>query len=606
MTGEHSPETHGAAASEATETARHETARDHNADFWLEQARLNPGQVFINFHDIKTAPFIASVLKTAAEADPEFFQGQLGNIYAQADRDDMQTATETAILSDPRYSITAEEYPHLPEILAASTDPDVQLVKDVDAMNASEYKKKKATTLLQEIHDGALTPAQALEIVGDEDAWVAHMIRVNAQPNHLAAHAIDVHLSGVARIAMVEMNDLHEEPAAKRFKTLEGRGEDELYTYLVYAGEDAYPSTFNGTYDRLLQAMKKHGVTGDELLRTVGEGKLRTFVKQSLEYDRLGDFLSTMPTDAQERLIKTFVSGLDRQKDVGGEAGVVADALRLVRNPELRGVIASAVEREYKRVQQEDDEKGMATYGIISKIIDKDAAWIPEERAETYRLPDTSEISPTDLADQHGNVVERYFFYNDEDGQSSFQNFLSRFEGKPGWKIERHKGYVIVGAKRGGRGVKIYANEPASETTDDPTQPDVVSQAMQKDGAEASVVVHRGHVYHNNATIAHIPSSAKIVVLGSCGGYMSIESVLKRAPEAHIVSTQGTGTKRVNDTLLAKLDDYMFTDHFTWETFWEDAGGSLQRDPDFAKYIPPDKNFRAKFAYKYHKLTDVI
>ncbi len=41
-----------------------------------------------------------------------------------------------------------------------------------------------------------------------------------------------------------------------------------------------------------------------------------------------------------------------------------------------------------------------------------------------------------------------------------------------------------------------------------------------------------------------MPATARIVVLGSCGGYNNLSEVLKISEDAHIISSKQVGTRR--------------------------------------------------------------
>ena len=68
-------------------------------------------------------------------------------------------------------------------------------------------------------------------------------------------------------------------------------------------------------------------------------------------------------------------------------------------------------------------------------------------------------------------------------------------------------------------------------------------------------MIHRGHSYHLTYTIQQLSENAKIIMLGSCGGYQNLKSILKNAPEAHIISTKQTGAKNVNKPIIDALDN---------------------------------------------------
>src|SRR5690606_32352735 len=92
---------------------------------------------------------------------------------------------------------------------------------------------------------------------------------------------------------------------------------------------------------------------------------------------------------------------------------------------------------------------------------------------------------------------------------------------------------------------------------------------MEEKGLKPSVVIHRGHSYHLPYTIKQLPGNAKIIMLGSCGGYHNLKDILKFAPEAHIISTKQMGTTNVNKVIIETLDNsFKSGKNIDWRQMW--------------------------------------
>jgi hypothetical protein len=101
-------------------------------------------------------------------------------------------------------------------------------------------------------------------------------------------------------------------------------------------------------------------------------------------------------------------------------------------------------------------------------------------------------------------------------------------------------------------------------------------------------------------TIEKMPATAALVYLGNCGSYMLLETILRKAPKAHILTTKGIGTITINDPLLKALNDYLLKGKdMTWQSFWRQAEATLGRNPRFIDYVPPGKNAGAVFLTAY-------
>jgi hypothetical protein len=114
------------------------------------------------------------------------------------------------------------------------------------------------------------------------------------------------------------------------------------------------------------------------------------------------------------------------------------------------------------------------------------------------------------------------------------------------------------------------------------------------------VIVHRGHSTYVAQTIEKVPATAALVYLGNCGGYTLLETILRQAPKAHILTTKGIGTLTINAPLLKALNDYLLSSKdMTWQSFWRQAEATLGRNPRVVDYVPPDQNAGVVFLTAY-------
>jgi hypothetical protein len=108
-----------------------------------------------------------------------------------------------------------------------------------------------------------------------------------------------------------------------------------------------------------------------------------------------------------------------------------------------------------------------------------------------------------------------------------------------------------------------------------------------------------------------MPPSARIVILGSCGGYKNLHDVLEVSPDAHIISSKQTGTQTVNEPIIKAINnDLLAGKDIEWIALWNSLAkefkGNAQAMDRFSDYIPPHKNLGALFikAYKIKMGTD--
>lgn len=404
-----------------------------------------------------------------------------------------------------------------------------------------------------------------------------------------------------------EINALHSEPSEKiRFKRLEGLSPQELY-YLIVLGEDEiYTSSYLHVYKQIFERMAVP--RGDSLLLSVNGDHFRKFLKMAAAYNTLNDFLGKMDKGNATTTMKAFVIGLESTEGLE-EAVDVADSYSSImdKNPPLAQYITDEVKWNLDKNIANSNKRGMVIYNLLKVLF---------ESADTTKRVDLSQqlgISSiysqdyTALLDDSGRVVQQVFFYGDEDkdGQHSFESFMKMFKGKPEWKIESNENWVSIVSTKG-KPVWIFANRPLLGDDD----PDAKAQALlneylEENGLRPSIVIHRGHSYHLPYTLKQLAPSARIVVLGSCGGYNNLNEVLSICPEAQIISSKQVGTKTVNEPILQAINSTLLAGQdIDWITAWRDLSQrfkTVAAREKFDEYIPPYKNLGAIFIKVYRR-----
>ena len=141
-------------------------------------------------------------------------------------------------------------------------------------------------------------------------------------------------------------------------------------------------------------------------------------------------------------------------------------------------------------------------------------------------------------------------FYGDKDGMGIFQGFKRLFDPKL-WKtthnekLDRDKFY-----KRQARSQFMQTFHLPEEDDQDKKAQDALDSFLLKNNLYPTVVIHRGHSYNAPYTIDQILPSAKIVFMGSCGGYYLIHDILKHSPDAHIITSKQIGKTAGQSTFL--------------------------------------------------------
>ena len=330
-----------------------------------------------------------------------------------------------------------------------------------------------------------------------------------------------------------EINALHtvDNPAI-RFKILDPLSPAELYYLIVLSEDEIYTSSYLGVYERIFQRMPNP--YGDSLIMQVHGDYFRKFIKMAAAYNKLDHFLGTMDKQNAGTIMKSFIIHLEKANEE--EAVDVADSYSSIfeKNPSLARFILGEVRANYEKNVTANDKKGIIIYNLLQTLFESADTTNKTDLSAQLGIPPVYTVDFHSLADDSGRVVQQVFFYGDQDkdGQNSFLNFMAMFRPRPGakpeWKITENPQWVTISSIRG-KPVLIFANRPLLGDDDpDAKAQKALSDYLYDHHLKPTIVIHRGHSYHVKYTIEQMAATARIVVLGSCGGYNNLSEVLDR------------------------------------------------------------------------------
>ena len=506
------------------------------------------------------------------------------------------------------YDFAAAEQTMLGQLIRRSSDPLVKAITTLSERNSGRL----LFPFLDEIVSGRISITDIERIMTDSiqyfrlmvNTQTAFMDRMRMKDTPIAALELPRMMKKKAdEVFINQINALHDDPDAVRFKILEPLTPQELF-YLIVLGEDIiYTSSYKGVYNRMMERMRTPA--GDTLLMSVRFDRFKKFIKMAAGYNRLDHFLSTMPDSNAQRLMIAFARGLDKS---GGleEAVDVADSYGSITTASVRALIDREIDASRERAERSANQRSFVIYDILQTIF-KSSTDSTIDVSKRLGIPPVYQVQHASLLDTGGRAVQLVFFYGDKDGKESFANFMGLFTGKPDWAVTRTREWVEI---RSVKGVKVYifANLPLDNTKGD--DPDAAAQQhlidhLETRGLSPTVVIHRGHSYHLKYTLDQLPASARIVILGSCGGFHNLDDVLGRCPEAHIISSKEVGTRAVNEPILRAINDDLRNGRdIKWSDMWSSLSAQFVT-PDarerFDNYIPPHMNLGALFIKAYQK-----
>lgn len=403
------------------------------------------------------------------------------------------------------------------------------------------------------------------------------------------------------------INELHEASLVVRMKAIQPLGVQELYYMLIMGEADIFTSSYKHSFSRLMQLMGAKP-RGDSLLQSVHFDFFKKFIKMAANYNKLDTFLKMMPVANSQILMKAFVANLDKTGNLE-DAVDVADSYSSINDKKLLQTILNYVKENEQRSIDENNSRGALVYGLLKTIFLSADSSNHIDLTATVGIPSIYEIANKDLQDAKGRIVQQVFFYGDEDGKTFFPPFLNSFPAKD-WTITSKKEWVEIKANKSN--VWVFANKPLdyNQNLDDSAQVHL-GKYLEANEMQPSVVVHRGHSYWLPGTIKRMPADAKVVVLGSCGGYQNLNEILEVSPDAHIISTKEIGKGDINKPILNYLNQSFISGQtLAWRDMWKTLGNLFGRDPNpevresWDDYVPPYRNLGAIFIKAYHKQTE--
>ncbi len=457
-----------------------------------------------------------------------------------------------------------------------------------------QLSEKKLT--LADIDKTRMLPNQYYQLLVDAEIENNNKIRANevavyAEPikRYVKRYAIKFYTDII--------NSLHDEPnESKRYFVLDELRPQDIY-YIITNGEnDLYTSSYLYIYKKLMSKFPKNGY--DSLFRLVNYDQYKKFILMAGRYNTLSAFMKQMSVDSTISIVKRMMGDLELNVLNGLEETInVAESFPGIVNDEyLTTLTTGEIRSNYSRCKKIANPYGMKVYSVLEDIFtavkNNDAKSIDKLNPV---LRAYFKVSNTALYNNKGSISQLVLFYGDEDGKSSYSSFMSNFSDGSKWTIEKSKLWITIKSKKN-YPVSIYANIPVTEEAEEDIKAQKALIAfLTGQGIEPQILIHRGHSYHLAYSLNYVTPSVQLAILGSCGGYTEIFELLKKSPDAQVISTKQVGSRLVNEPLLKLINEQLLNQKdLDWAAIWKQLDtqlkGNKQAYDYFQEYVPPYKN----------------
>ena len=428
-------------------------------------------------------------------------------------------------------------------------------------------------------------------------AFIDETIRLYTSPDRqvkifLERPIADVNKTFANKFYISEINSLHDSPDKVRFRILNNLSARELYFLLIGGSGELYTSSFLYVYKKFIIESEKVGL--DKFLKDIDNYQFGQFVTNVSIYGLVNDLVEHLHEEKFAELMgnyfrKVLSTQLTDDQIILNAMSVSEILNELNHQPVVQRILLEQIETyEKSRVQYDIMLQRMFT-GFKSILMNK----------TDYISDPAYDVLPVKRLQRNNTIVQACFFYDDEDGASSFVSSMATYDKKI-WD-KKDMGNYILFSSLSGNSMRVYMNKPNTKPGSDSTQ-DEMLRAIAGEGYEVTSFIHRGHSYHLFQSLRKITPSCGFVFLGSCGGYNEVLKVFQLNPDVNIIVTRNIGSMLINDPLLQQINlDLVNNKDIEWDKTWKNFHSmftSKQTKDLFSSYIPPNKYVGIKFIRK--------
>jgi hypothetical protein len=559
----------------------------------LMRLKQNPYVAVSRISEFVNEPYAKEFLEYASIVEPDEL---LKNVDKFKSKFFATSIIEQASLNAP---VSAKKYLFNPDhlvskYLKSSTNPTI---KEMLVLNEQSSFRTKPYLLIDDIANGKISIKQAVELSTSTNLLFKELCKIASRKSYLGKYSIDKEMSYYALRFIRDVNDKISQPDAIRFATFDNISFEELYMITVYGREEVFSSTFNGIFTRFEKHIQsQNSLFVDSLIELPN---FNIFLALSANNNKISKLFTYFSTSQKRRVIENFVKGLDDKDGSFKNAVMVSETVANITDSEIMKLLQENIKKEYQRCEQLSQPTCMVVFGLLAGLV-KDKAIIEREwfleMSQKYPAAELTTLKKK-VVMPNEILVERMYFFDDEDGRDSYISFLNLFKSKQGWRVEDNYNYARVYTVEG-EPIEIFANKPMFEESGEAS----INKVFFDRQIYPTVAIHRGHSFHTERTLERISSNTKLLFIGSCGGFYKASIGLKNAPETHIIATKQIGTKGINDPIIFSFNEQLrLGKDLQWPQFWAQMRTQLGSYSLFYDYVPPHKNIESLFQNAYYK-----
>ncbi|MDB5284186.1 MAG: hypothetical protein JWO06_3261, partial [Bacteroidota bacterium] len=378
--------------------------KDYGEEVLLYAAEKEPDEVFKKIEAFKTKFYCIKVLEQCALNAPVSVKRYLYN---------------------PNHPVNY--------LLQYSKNPTVKKILEI---NAHIGYHSKPLLLVDDIISGKITAKDAVAISTDPNKLFSAVVTIISRPSFIGKYSIDHEMRDYSLRFIREINDKIANGTAQPFSSVENFSSTDLYFLMLYGRDEVFTSTFNGLFNRFMQKLPNDD--GNAFLSAVNYNQFRDFLSLCSSFGTMPEFLSKFSPEAKGRLLSSYLANLENKKDDLSTIVLIAQAISTLNDNQLLATLQTNIKREYDRVKLANNQVGISIYGVLSSMISGNAKvetnWFKTVAQQFSTMPASTLSSEFLFTD--GACVEQMYFYDDEDGRSSFTNFMNTYKNQSAWTVD--------------------------------------------------------------------------------------------------------------------------------------------------------------------------
>ncbi len=610
---------------------------------WISLEGMNPRKLISYTNEIKTLGPEAEkrIYQNLAREHPKDFANFAKDLKNDKHFGFLKNIALDSILLDPDhnkelknlYHYSAEETEHARRNLAKNPVNATYILSNAERF---KYPKNLVNEAANEVPDiaafsyqytlkHALGEDYSMKFVGQRVmTGINNFEKFDKQMKH---H----YLSG----AVDYMNYNHAQNDPIRFPLLTKSKSKMDYDLMSDGYTEPYTSTFNKLFDDYFKKLGTEKRDIHEDLKKSSDQEFE-FLDRCIKFGKFSKVIDHYDKDQQQELIDKLFNS--KENNGLRRALMINEIAKNTKFADIRQSIEEKYIEIYDGLKNgagRDAEEARDIIGIcMSAYYEQNKNTMGDKNRQTfkdmadqYKLDEMKGKNVEDMVDDKNRHFQIHTFYNDpkdpaNDGKIYYEQFVTpMLKDTKHWTHVDKVDYLVFknvltdeDKKNNLTEMYIYVAKPDKNVVE---QKDGVStydlpndkkdgrvigemvNDIHAQGGKVSMLVHRGHSTHVDATVDNLPQEVQIFVVGACNGHSDLkDAIVDKSLNAQGPSTFNTGVGAINMKIIDEINNnILHKKNISWDDIWDKTVNTINDDRKY-DYIKPGDDYELKVEKK--------